>query len=94
MIRSWPHKTPTESYTRGIDWSDTITGKTIAASTWAVDEGTVTLGTASINGAANGTQVTVIGGTDGEMCRIRNRVQLNTGEYYEQVVALPIRING
>lgn len=95
MIKSWTHKTPTEKYSRGLDWSDTIDADIApGGSFWEVLEGTCTVQTSAGLIDGKNTSVVVLGGTDQEMCILRNRVTTAAGDEYEQLVQLPIRLNG
>lgn len=94
MSCSWDPKDPDEVLDYGIDWQDTNDpcleiDETIVTSNYSVVEGTVVIDSQSNTDTT--TKVWLSGGTDGERCKILNRITTSANRTYDHTVILRIR---
>lgn len=89
-MNSWPSKDPEEVLDYQFDWTARLAeGETIAASTFVLASGDVTLGSAA---EADGiTTVWIEGGTLGTAAVITNRIETSAGRTYDESARLRVR---
>lgn len=90
---NWPNKSPGETLDFAVDWANELKGgEAIASYDFAVSEGTVSIGTKSLEGVS--TVVFLSGGKEGEHAVIRASIVTDQGRDYEQCVGIDITACG
>jgi hypothetical protein len=98
----WPNKDPNEVLDFNLDWANPLNprlvqGETLLTSEWTIIQGTVVMGNGN-NGALAASfapsglsTVWLIGGADGEVAILNNKVTTSAGRTYEQLMKLRVR---
>lgn len=94
----WPTKGPADSIDFGAGWGTFLSllgdpPPTIIASDWTVISGDVTIDAQVIDSDGRGTEVRVVGGTDGTEYILRNQVTLSDGQSFHERAFGKIRAN-
>lgn len=89
MTLFWPTKDPQEVLDYDIDWSERLVDDTIVASTWAVDDATLTIDNDVSSDTA--TKVWLSGGTLAAQYILTNTITTAEGRTMEQSVKLRIK---
>jgi len=83
-------KDPQELLDYRVDWSGPLGGDTIVTSSWAVSEGTVTIGTPPSTKDTTSATAWVGGGLAGEIAILTNTITTAGGRTYEQSIKIRV----